>query len=65
MNARMILASVAGALLLASPIAASATSTKDSKTTTTSAPAKPAKEKKVHKTAKPKPATKKDDKSAK
>ena len=39
MNARMILATVAGATLLVSPFAASAASTKDAKTT--SAPAKP------------------------
>jgi hypothetical protein len=62
MNARTILASLTGAMLLVSPLAASAASTKDSKTT--SAPAKPAKVKKTHKTAKPKPAaTKKDDKA--
>jgi hypothetical protein len=61
MNARLILATVAGATLLVSPFAASAASTKDAKTT--SAPAKPAKvakarTHKTHKAAKPKTDTK-------
>jgi len=65
MNARMILASMAGAMLVVSPMAASAASTKDTKTT--SAPAKPAKAKKTHKTKTmhkaAKPAAKSNDKA--
>jgi hypothetical protein len=59
----MILASITGAMLLASPVVASAaTPTKDSKTTT--APVKQTKQKKTHKTATAKPApVKKDAKS--
>lgn len=53
MNARMILASVTGAMLLVSPVVASAASTKDAKSTT--APAK-VKKAKTHKAAKPKAA---------
>lgn len=51
MNARMIFASAAGAMLLVSPMVVSAKTAKDSKPAAT-APAKPAKAKKMHKTSK-------------
>jgi len=63
MNARMILASAAGAMLLVSPMVVSAKTAKDSKPAAT-APAKPAKAKKMHKTAKT-VAAKKTETSAK